>query len=76
VVYSSSGKPCLIVECKAPDVRLTQEVFGQIALYNMSLKVDYLVVTNGTEHYACLVDHEKRTFTFLKEIPLYEEMAK
>jgi hypothetical protein len=75
LVYSRSGNPCLIVECKAPEVKITQAVFDQVAMYNMTMKVDYLVVTNGMEHFACIIDHEKRTYGFLKEIPDYEEMT-
>ena len=74
VIYSKSGIPCLIVECKAPEVKITQAVFDQVAMYNMTLKVDYLVVTNGLEHYACRINHEKQTYGFLTEIPDYNEM--
>lgn len=74
VVYLKSGKPGLIVECKAPEVRITQEVFEQVARYNMALHVEYLVVTNGLEHFSCRIDHPTSTYTFLKEIPDYNEM--
>jgi len=76
VVYDKTGKPALIVECKAPEVAITQEVFDQVAIYNMTLKVNYLVVTNGLEHFACYIDHELRCYSFLKEIPEYSELAK
>ena len=48
VVFSNSGKPKMIIECKAPEEPLNEKVFEQIARYNLSLKVDYLWVTNGT----------------------------
>ncbi len=48
VVFSNSGKPKMIIECKAPEETLNEKVFEQIARYNLSLKVDYLWVTNGT----------------------------
>lgn len=72
VVYNNLGKPSLIVECKAPEIKLDQDVFHQVAMYNMSLKVPFLVVTNGLQHYACYIDQEKRSCTFLKEVPGYE----
>jgi hypothetical protein len=72
LAYRANGKPCLVVECKSPKVQITQAVFDQAAMYNMTLTVDYLAVTNGISHYACRIDHDKRTFTFLKEIPTYE----
>jgi hypothetical protein len=68
----ADGSPCMVVECKAPQVEVTQAVFDQVAMYNMTLLVDYLVVTNGLTHYACRIDHEKRTYTFLKDIPTYD----
>ncbi|HTX89100.1 MAG TPA: type I restriction enzyme HsdR N-terminal domain-containing protein [Bacteroidales bacterium] len=74
VVFGRKGKPLLMVECKAPEVPVTEEVFQQVATYNMTLKVPYLVVTNGLEHYACRIDIKGRSYRFLKEIPEYPEM--
>jgi type I site-specific restriction endonuclease len=76
VVYGKDGTPCLIVECKAPEVAVTQDVFDQVAIYNMSLKVPYLVVTNGMEHFACFIDHGTGKIVFLKEIPVFEDLVK
>jgi hypothetical protein len=74
VVYNRIGEPALIVECKAPEIEITEDVFQQIAMYNMTLKVKYLVLTNGLEHYTCKVDHENGSFSFLKDIPDFDEM--
>ena len=74
VVYDTSGKPVVIVECKAPDVKITQNAFDQVARYNMTLKVKYLVVTNGLIHYCCSMDYEKKSYEFLNEIPLYKNI--
>ena len=76
VVYGKDGAPCLVVECKAPEVTMTQAVFDQVAMYNMALKVPYLAVTNGMVHFACYIDHGSGKIIFLKEIPEYEEMLK
>ena len=75
VVYGKDGKPSLIVECKAPEVAMTQAVFDQVAMYNMTLKVPYLAVTNGLVHFACFIDHSSGKIVFLKEIPVYGEMV-
>jgi hypothetical protein len=72
LAYRADGQPCFVVECKSPDVEITQAVFDQVAMYNMTLTVDYLAVTNGISHYACQVDHKQRTYRFLQEIPTYE----
>lgn len=72
VVHDTSGNPWLIVECKAPSVKITQEAFDQVASYNMALKVKYIVVTNGLNHYCCEIDHVARTYKFVEEIPVYD----
>lgn len=74
VSFSKFGHPLLLVECKAPDVKITQNVFDQIARYNISLRVDYLIVTNGLEHFCCQLDFKNRSYSFLKEIPLYNSI--
>ncbi|OQX79417.1 MAG: restriction endonuclease subunit R [Bacteroidetes bacterium 4484_249] len=74
VVYNNTGKPVLIVECKAPEVKLSQDVFDQIARYNMALQVNYLIVTNGLEHYCCLLDYKNNSYRFLKEIPEFQNI--
>ena len=71
VVFNKKGQPYLIVECKAPHVEITQSVFDQIARYNIPLKVDYLVVTNGLKHYCCYIDHKIGKYSFLEDIPDY-----
>lgn len=69
VVYSRKGEPQLIVECKAAGVAITQDVFDQVARYNIRLGVPYLVVTNGLHHYCCEIDRAARTYRFINEIP-------
>ena len=71
VLYNGEGKPNMIVECKAPKVKITQDTFNQIAKYNFQLKVDFLVVTNGIQHYCCQMDYEKNEITFLEDIPTF-----
>ena len=76
LAYGPSGKPVLVVECKAPEIEIIQTVFDQVARYNMTLLVDHLVVTNGIQHYACRIAHHKRSFEFLKDVPMYEEVIR
>ena len=71
VLYTTEGKAKMIVECKAPNVKITQDTFNQIAKYNSQLKVKYLVVTNGMKHYCCKMDYETNEIKFLEEIPTY-----
>ena len=71
VVFSSDGIPNIIVECKAPYIKIAQNTFDQIARYNLKLKANYLIVTNGLQHYFCKLDTENETYIFLKDIPDY-----
>lgn len=68
LIYKDSS-PILLVECKAPKVKITQDTFDQISRYNLTFKVPYLIVTNGLNHYCCKIDFEKNNYTFLEEIP-------
>lgn len=72
VVYRSDGSPLMIVEYKAPTVAITQEVFDQIARYNMVLRSRFLVVSNGMRHYCCEMDYDNNTYRFLQEIPKWD----
>ena len=74
VVYGRQAEPCMIVEYKAPHVSLTQKVFDQISVYNLLLHVDYLVVSNGLQHYCCQMDYEHQKYLFLESIPRYENI--
>ena len=74
VVYDKALKPRMIIEYKAPTVKITKEVFAQISRYNLILKVDYLIVSNGLQHYCCKMDYTNNTFTFLHEIPEYDKI--
>jgi hypothetical protein len=74
VAFATSGKPLLIVECKAPEVKITQKVFDQIVRYNFEFQVDFLIVTNGLSHFCCQIDKTNQTYEFLKEIPEYSEI--
>lgn len=71
VIYNLNRQPEIIVECKAPSVKITQESFDQIARYNLKLNANFLIVTNGLEHYYCQMDKEKKQYTFLESVPLY-----
>lgn len=75
VVYDKELRPRVIVEYKAPSVRITKEVFAQISRYNLTLRVDYLIVSNGMQHYCCKMDYEKGSYTFLQEIPEYSKIT-
>ncbi|PQB07177.1 restriction endonuclease subunit R [Polaribacter filamentus] len=72
LVFNTEGTPEIIVECKAPSIKITQDTFDQIARYNLKLKANFLIVTNGLDHFYCKMDFENETYIFLKEIPDYK----
>lgn len=74
VLYNNRAIPVMIVECKASSVKISQDTFNQIARYNMKLQVQYLVVTNGLNHYCCEINYETNSFNFIQEIPDYESV--
>tara|TARA_B110000116_G_scaffold2559_1_gene2233 strand:- start:15 stop:461 length:447 start_codon:yes stop_codon:yes gene_type:complete len=71
ILYTTEGKAKMIVECKAANVKITQDTFNQISKYNFKLKVPFLVVTNGMQHFCCKMEYESNEIKFLEEIPTY-----
>ena len=69
VIFGKNQKPVWIVECKAPDVPLTEAVFRQIASYNHTLQVEYLMMTNGLEHIYAQIDRVTGSLLFLENFP-------
>ena len=70
------GNPILIVECKAPDIKIDNKVFDQIVAYNFKFKLKYIVVTNGIKHFACHIEGDKALkYEFLKSIPEYDKLT-
>lgn len=74
VVFNPDGTPMIIVEYKAPDVRISQATFDQIVRYNMVFRARYLIVSNGLNHYCCVVDYDNNTYHFIPAIPDYHEL--
>lgn len=74
VLYDRQLRPRLIVEYKAPSVAITQKVFDQITAYNLLLHVDYLIVSNGLNHYCLKLDKTAKKYLFIDHIPRYEEI--
>lgn len=74
IVFSKESKPLLLIECKAFDVPLTENVFHQIAQYNFKLNVDYLMMTNGVHHVYCKIDRVNKKLIYLEKLPLYDDL--
>ncbi len=74
IIYDDYGNPLIIIEYKRTDVAITQRVFDQIAIYNLQLRVPYLIVSNGLQHLLCKVDFENRKYIFAQQWPKYNEL--
>lgn len=72
LVYDRKAQPLMVVECKRPEVELTQEVLDQAIRYNMVLNVRYMIITNGTKTFICQKQGGK--FAFIENVPTYNEM--
>ena len=75
VLYNKNMQPQMIIEYKAPQIQIQQKTFDQIAVYNLLLHADYLVISNGMQHYCCQMDYENRSYRFLTEIPEYDAIT-
>jgi hypothetical protein len=74
VVYNRQLDPLMIIEYKESNVSITQDVFDQVFRYNTVLKVKYIVISNGVNHYCCKLNYEKQSYDFLTDIPNYREL--
>ena len=74
VLYDNHLQPRMIIEYKAPTIKLAQKVFDQISVYNLLLHVDYLIVSNGLQTYCCKMDYDNQKYLFLTDIPDYQKL--
>ncbi|KAB1154867.1 type I restriction enzyme HsdR N-terminal domain-containing protein [Flavobacterium luteum] len=72
VVFNADGSIRILIECKAPEIKIAQNTFDQIARYNLTLRAEFLMVTNGHNHYFCQMDFDNEKYHFMKELPHFE----
>ncbi|MBP8758566.1 MAG: type I restriction enzyme HsdR N-terminal domain-containing protein [Parabacteroides sp.] len=74
VAYNRFLAPVLIAEYKSPAIAIKQSVIDQIIRYNMVLKVRYLIISNGINHFCCKIDFETGKYSYLEQIPTYDSI--
>ena len=74
VLYDNHLQPRMIIEYKAPTIKMKKKVFDQISVYNLLLHVDYLIVSNGLQTYCCKMDYDNQKYLFLTDIPDYQKL--
>ena len=74
IVHDRQGKAALMIECKAPDVAISQAAFDQVATYNQVIRARYLYVTNGLLHFCSKIDWSRQTYEFISSVPGFEDL--
>lgn len=74
VVYLKNRKPAILIEFKAPEVKVTEETFQQAVRYNFVFQTPYIMLTNGLIHYCCFINHTQKRVQYLEEIPGYPQL--
>jgi type I site-specific restriction endonuclease len=71
LVFDREGKPWMVIECKSPDLKVSQSTLQQASVYNATLRAKYLTVSNGLTHYCASTDWEAGKTTLLEALPVY-----
>jgi len=66
LVYNDEHQPWMLIECKEPKVQLSDEVLQQVLRYNISVPVEYIVITNGSTTIGWKKENQLK---LLKELP-------
>ncbi len=74
VVYNKTLDPLMIIEYKKSELQISQSIFDQVVRYNSVLKVKYIIVSNGVNHYCCEMDYKNHSYKYLTDIPNYNEL--
>jgi hypothetical protein len=76
LILDQKLQPWMLVECKSPDVPLTEATNWQAAIYNQELRVQFMVVTNGPTTRCCaMLDYEAHEWTYLDSLPAFAQTA-
>ena len=73
IVHDREGKPAMMIECKAPEVSISQAAFDQVATYNQVIRARYLYVTNGLLHFCSKIDWSRQTYEFISSVPGFDD---
>ena len=71
LIFNNNGLPELIVECKAPSIKINDDTLSQVLSYQKNIRANYLILTNGVSTYSLYINVEKKKVEFLDDIPSY-----
>ena len=73
LIFNQEGSPWMVIECKSPDQKINNHTLQQVSIYNSTLKAKYVALTNGLKHLCCVIDHQAKLTTPLKQFPKFGE---
>ena len=73
VVYDINGKVSILVECKSPNINIIKEHFDQVMRYNIELKSEMIIVTNGLNHFYFKLDKNINEYIQEKDLIFYNK---
>ena len=69
LVWDRDLEPFMLIECKAPSIKITQQTLDQVSIYSQSIDAKYFLLTNGGETFCMKKDDFKKIYTLEEEIP-------
>ena len=74
LITGSKGRVLMLIECKKPEVELSEKTFLQASHYNSHVHAAYILISNGMRHVVCRLNKTANTLDFIDYIPQYEEL--
>ncbi|HSW68024.1 MAG TPA: type I restriction enzyme HsdR N-terminal domain-containing protein [Bacteroidales bacterium] len=74
VVHNREGHPLMIVECKSPEVKISEETLHQAMIYDLALHTRFVILTNGLVHFCFESDKETKQIRVVDKIPTFKEI--
>jgi hypothetical protein len=71
LIFDREAKPWMVIECKSPELRLSEMTLQQASVYNATLKAKFLTVTNGLQYFCSATDWTEGKVTLLNQLPSY-----
>jgi hypothetical protein len=71
LIFDRAGSPWMLVECKSPEMKLSEATLQQASVYNATLQAKYLTITNGMNYYCAATDWVEKKTTLLQSLPDY-----
>jgi hypothetical protein len=71
LVYDNDHKPWMMIECKAPAIKLDEAVLQQLLRYHISVPTGFLIISNGEATYGW--EKTGQDLQLIEELPVWED---